>query len=163
MEAYTFCIVGRAGSGKTPFLERLIPLLDERGLKVASLKTSGRPLQLEYPLSDSARIARAGTGDSYLLTPSGLCMFSGRRHSLEEALEKAASGADILLVEGTVLEDHPTIEVVRAGLPSFPDDQVWLSVSHKPTGRSFEVSDAEAAAEEIYKLVQSSSPCAPRI
>lgn len=153
MNPLTFCIVGRAGAGKTYFIERLIPHLTSTGLKIATFKQSKRPLHLEYPLSDGARLSSAGTERSVVFTPNGMMVFPGHNASLEEALEVAGLGCDVLLVEGRIMGSHPVIEIVRAGLPVFEDSEVWLSVSFKPTGRQLEVPNEATAAGEIIRRV----------
>jgi molybdopterin-guanine dinucleotide biosynthesis protein MobB len=154
MEPTILCIVGRAGAGKTSFIERLIPYLNTAGLKVATLKYSRRPLGLTYPATDSARLARAGATRSILLSKEGMVVFPTHQSSdLGHALSVAGQGCDLVLAEAGILEGAPVIEVVRAGLPVFPDDVIWLSVSHKPTGRNLEVSDESAAAQEILKML----------
>ena len=154
METVEFCILGRAGAGKTMFIRRLLPHLCKTGVKVATLKLSGSPMALNYPATDAASLANAGAERSVVVSSDGMMIFPALQvPSIDQAVEIAARGCDILLIEGRRLEGVPVIEVVRAGLPVLDDSEVWLSYSLKPTHRDHEVADEESAAEEILKRV----------
>lgn len=158
MPVQTFCIVGRAGAGKTKFIEQLIPELVRLGLRVASFKLSGRPFQFDYPLSDAHRAAKAGAVRSVLGHRDGVVIFGGAPVEDSELLEMAGSGCDLVLVEGRVLEGSPVIEVVRAGLPYFSSDQVWLTVTERPLDRTLEVGGPAQAAEKVAEYLKFSLP-----
>lgn len=157
MKPYIYCIVGRAGAGKTRFLEDLIPYLLVSGLKISTYKSSRRALVLDYPASDADRLSRSGAVRTVLHTSCGLITFHGENPSDTEALEIAGQDTDILFIEGRIETDCPVIEVVRAGLPIFSPEQVWLSVTLRPTGLCLEVPDAAAAAEQILTHVGNKS------
>ena len=123
-------------------------------MKVATFKQSGRPLTLEYPLSDGVRLANAGTVRSVVFTPNGTMVTLGGKPDLEQSIEAAGEGCDVLLVEGRTLDSRPVVEIVRAGLPVFKDDEVWLSVSFKPTGRTREVRNEAEAAKELIRRIE---------
>lgn len=158
MKLPIFCIVGRAGCGKTLFLEQLLPQLSAAGLKVGTFKTSGRPVEFGYPGSDSARLAKAGAFRSVLLHREGVLVFHDRLDE-QTAFEMACLGCDLLLVEGQIMGQHPVIEVVRAGEPTFASEEVWMSVTERPLGRRLEVDGAAAAAEEILKKMATDLVC----
>ncbi len=54
-------IVGRAKSGKTSLLERLIPELKRRGYRLATIKHSAHGYDLNQTGKDSQRLANAGS------------------------------------------------------------------------------------------------------
>lgn len=158
MKLPIFCIVGRAGCGKTLFLEQLLPQLAAAGLKVGTFKTSGRTVELAYPASDSARLAKAGAFRSVLLHRDGVLVFHDKFDE-QRAFEMACLDCDLILVEGQVMGEHPVIEVVRAGEPFFSAEDVWMSVTERPLGRRLEVDGAAAAAEEILKRMATDLVC----
>lgn len=72
-----FAVVGSSGAGKTTLIERLIPALADRGLRVGYLKHAHHGFDVDRPGSDSSRARAAGastvavTGDgSFVLDPS---------------------------------------------------------------------------------------------
>src|SRR6266478_375949 len=52
--------VGQSGSGKTTLIERLIPLMAQRGLTVSALKHAHQGFDLDRPGKDSFRLRAAG-------------------------------------------------------------------------------------------------------
>ena len=55
-----FGICGESNSGKTWLIEKLIPCLRARGLRVGVIKRCGSHLEVEKPGKDTDRIFRAG-------------------------------------------------------------------------------------------------------
>ena len=53
-------ITGSSGSGKTTFVERVLPALRDRGLSVGTVKHASHGFTADRPGSDSARHAAAG-------------------------------------------------------------------------------------------------------
>ena len=53
-------VTGFSGSGKTTFIERLIPLLKEKNYSPATIKHSGHPHSFDAPGKDSYRQFEAG-------------------------------------------------------------------------------------------------------
>ena len=60
MNIPTYALVAFSNSGKTTFLEKLIPALKSRGLRVAVIKHDGHDFQLDKEGKDSWRITQAG-------------------------------------------------------------------------------------------------------
>ena len=70
-------VSGVHNSGKTTLLEKLIPLLRARGLKVGVIKHDGHDFTPDVPGTDSFRLREAGA--------EGVAVFSGQRYLLTEA------------------------------------------------------------------------------
>ncbi len=111
-------IVGKSGSGKTSFMERLIPELRRRGWRVATIKHHAHPgFDFDVPGKDTWRHARAGSSTVLIVSPGKLAMIwdeIGREPSLEEAVAMVPE-ADIVLTEGYHWADTPKIEIFRSG------------------------------------------------
>ena len=90
---------GFSGSGKTTLIEKLIPLLRERGLKVAVIKHDGHDFEMDKEGKDTYRFSKAGADTVMISSVSKSARLSNHAMSLEEML-KDADGADIILVEG---------------------------------------------------------------
>ena len=112
------CVVGWSDAGKTTLLERLVPVLKARGLRVAVLKHSAHPHTLHRPGSDTARLESAGAYATGLATPQGLQLtLPGDAGALLAQLLPGAEGLlDLVLVEGWKDGPYPKLEVWRAGL-----------------------------------------------
>jgi molybdopterin-guanine dinucleotide biosynthesis protein B len=54
------CIVGASNSGKTTFLEKLIPELTKRGYRVGVIKHSATKLDMDHEGKDTWRLREAG-------------------------------------------------------------------------------------------------------
>lgn len=111
--------VGRKKSGKTTVLERVVTVLQQRGLRVAVLKHHTHEVDYDTPGTDSYKLRRAGA------SVVGLCGDSqyfyagrpGRTVSLEEHIWRLPEPVDLVLTEGFKREDAPKIEVLRKGEP----------------------------------------------
>ena len=49
--------VGLSGTGKTTFLEKLIPVLKDRGLRLAVLKHDAHHFEMDHPGKDTYRFS----------------------------------------------------------------------------------------------------------
>ena len=109
-----------SGTGKTTLLEKLIPELTKRGLRLAVLKHAHHDFDLDQPGKDSWRLRQAGANQ--------VLIASARRHahlietpqgepSLAELLAKLDRRAlDLILVEGFKHDPIPKIALHRAAL-----------------------------------------------
>ena len=62
-------IVGNSGSGKTTFLEKLIPEMIRRGFKVGTIKHDVHGFEMDKPGKDSWRHKRAGAHTTMISSP----------------------------------------------------------------------------------------------
>jgi molybdenum cofactor guanylyltransferase/molybdopterin-guanine dinucleotide biosynthesis protein MobB len=126
-----------SGTGKTTLLCRLIPLLKERGVRVAMVKHAHHTFDIDTPGKDSYQLRKAGA-DQMLVASSqrwALMVEDPRddRPDLEHLLAHLDPGrADLILVEGFKDEAIPKIELHRAGLHQpllFPDDDDVIAIA----------------------------------
>jgi molybdopterin-guanine dinucleotide biosynthesis protein B len=112
-------IAGWKNSGKTTLIERLIPLLAARGLKVATIKhTHHAVLRGDDRTTDGARHARAGACGVIVIGPQAWELSGALQTSPPPSLQEAAAlltEADLILVEGFKTAPIAKIEV-RGGL-----------------------------------------------
>lgn len=114
-------VSARSGTGKTTLLEKLLPELTGRGLKVAALKGEIHHYNLDIPGKDTWRLSRAGAAVSGMTTGANYILFGAdaRRGGLGAAVELLRE-MDLVLVEGDKQSPHPKIEVVRRGASEQP-------------------------------------------
>lgn len=146
------CVMGWSGSGKTTFLEKLIPVLTARGLRVAVVKHDGHGFEIDRPGKDTWRFTRAGSVATAISGPSGWAVMSQEDITLGELLSKLPP-ADLVLVEGHKLSPLPKLQVFRAasGKPFIDGDPAVFAVAtddDPPTDLPrLGLDDAEAAAD----------------
>lgn len=113
-------VSGVKNSGKTTFLERVIPLLGAKGLRLGVIKHDGHGFVPDVPGTDSFRLRAAGA--------SSVAVYSGSQVMVSRTQQGAAPGAlvpllgpvDLVLLEGGKATPYPKIELVRAGVSSAP-------------------------------------------
>lgn len=121
--------VAWSGTGKTTLLERLIPLLDRRGLRLGVLKHSHHEFDTDQPGKDSHRLRKAGAQQvmaasslrhaRIVETPDGATPFADLLAGFDW------SRLDLLLIEGFKHEHFPKIALHRAAIgrpPMFAGD-----------------------------------------
>ena len=110
-----FIFVGHSNSGKTTFVEKLIPQLIARGQRVATIKHAHHTVELDTEGKDSWRYKNAGAALSMLVTTSALQLVADAvdRREPSELAERFLGEADIVLAEGFSHASGPKIEVLR--------------------------------------------------
>ena len=106
--------VGHSGSGKTTFVEQLIALLTDQGVRVAVIKHDLHGFEMDKPGKDTWRHKKAGAIATLISSPNkiGLVMDSGRDHTPEELLP-LLHVADLVITEGYKRSNLPKIEIFR--------------------------------------------------
>jgi len=124
-------IVGWKNSGKTTLIERLIPLLAGRGLKIVTVKHTHHDLGPLDGSTDGERHARAGALATFVIAPDAWeisgCRQLGPAPALAELSAHVAS-ADVVLIEGFKEAPIPKIELRRAAAGVQP--QLAISDTH---------------------------------
>jgi molybdopterin-guanine dinucleotide biosynthesis protein MobB len=163
--------VAWSGTGKTTLLERLIPRLVARGLRLGVLKHTHHAFDMDQPGKDSHRLRQAGA--------TQVMAASDRRHALiRETPEGApfeallarfdASALDLLLVEGFKHRRFPKVELYRAAIGRpllFPDDPDIVARERRPQATTlprFPFEDLEAIADFICARLPPHAPVRPR-
>lgn len=108
-------LAGYSGTGKTTLLEKVIPLLTEKGLRVAVVKHDVHGLNFDGKGRDSRRLAEAGAACTVAASGENTSIYLARPLELQEAVSYIED-ADIILVEGYKNADIPQIGLARAAV-----------------------------------------------
>lgn len=101
-------ISGFKNSGKTTFIERLIPYLSKQGIKVATVKHDGHSFEPDFPGTDSYRFWQAGVSTSIVYDHEKYSIVK-REPFKEEAIAVLAGEADLILLEGFKWSAYPKL------------------------------------------------------
>jgi len=153
------CFVGRSNSGKTTFIERVIPELVRAGYKVATVKHAGHGFDLDTEGKDSWRHKQAGASSVVVLSKGSMAMFAdvSDQMKVEDVRDRFLDGSyDLILAEGWKNEGYPKIVIVReqVGEISISPDGLLAVVSDKPVDLKvpvFGLDDVPAVASLIMK------------
>lgn len=151
-----FGFAGWSGSGKTVLIERLIPILTQRGVEVSLIKRAHHDFAIDVPGKDSDRHRRAGCREVLLSSGVRWAHIRELRGEPELTLKQLIdriSPCDLLLVEGFKREALPKIEVFRRAngkRPLHPHDPHIVAIAadcrFDTTLPQFDLDDADAIA-----------------
>lgn len=107
----------RSGTGKTSFLEQVIPILKQRGIRLALIKHDAHRFEMDKPGKDTWRFTQAGADIVCIANQEKFAMLEQTQGglSLREVVERLPQ-ADLILTEGYKKNPVPKIEVHRAEL-----------------------------------------------
>lgn len=142
-----------SGTGKTTLLAALIPMLKEKGLRIAVVKHAHHSFDMEQPGKDSFRLRAAGADEILVVSRSRFGWIREFRDDRDEPDLREAlavldpSRLDLVLVEGFKTEAFPKIELHRPSLKKpllFPQDDNIIAVA----------TDTSALAQDLGGLPQ---------
>ncbi|MDH5640891.1 MAG: molybdopterin-guanine dinucleotide biosynthesis protein B [Nitrospira sp.] len=151
------CFVGRSNSGKTTFIERVIPELVRAGYKVATVKHAGHGFDLDTEGKDSWRHKRAGASSVAVLSKGSMALFAdvSDQPTVEEVRDRFLDATyDLIIAEGWKHEGYPKIVIVRDRFGEVPlsTEGLLAVVSDKPVDLdvpAFGLDDVSAVAALI--------------
>ena len=135
-----FGFAGWSGSGKTTLIERLIPRLTGRGLRVSLVKHAHHEFDIDEPGKDSWRHRHAGCTEVLVTSSVRWALMHELRGDPELDLGQALarlSACDLTLVEGYKAAPIPKLEIWRPGVGKpklHPDDPHVLAIATDSPG-----------------------------
>ena len=125
-------VVGFSGSGKTTFIEKLIPQLTVRHIRVGTLKHDVHGFEMDKPGKDSFRHKHAGALVSVISSPGQIGMVRDVDHDHDpDELKWLFEGVQIILAEGYKKQNRPKLEVFRQEVREEPlcaDDDTLIGL-----------------------------------
>src|SRR6476661_481345 len=127
---------GFSGSGKTTLVERLIPALKMRGLRVSVVKHAHHEFDIDHAGKDTYRHREAGAFEVVVASSRRLALMREFERpaalSVHHLLAELYDGVDWVLVEGFKSSNLLKVEVWRgqAGAePRYPDDDFIVAIA----------------------------------
>jgi molybdopterin-guanine dinucleotide biosynthesis adapter protein len=127
---------GFSGSGKTQLVERLIPALKMRGLRVSVVKHAHHDFDIDHPGKDTYRHREAGAFEVVVASDRRLALMrefeQPGKLSVHHLIAELYDGVDWVLVEGFKQSNLLKIEVWRpdAGKPArYPEDEFIVAIA----------------------------------
>lgn len=109
-------LIGKPDCGKTTLLEKLIPALKERGLRIGTIKHHHGDIQMDTPGKDTWRHKQAGAQAILLSSPTGVGFIqdTDKDTPVEELVRLYLQNVDLVIAEGYKGSTFPKIEVFRS-------------------------------------------------
>ena len=153
---------GFSGSGKTTLVEKLIPALRLRGLRVSVVKHAHHKFDIDHPGKDTFRHREAGAFEVVVASQNRLALMREFEQPAEltvhHLIAELYEGVDWVLVEGFKHSDLLKIEVWRAssGKPTrYLEDHYVVAIATDSPGQLpvatlrpvLDLNDADAVAD----------------
>jgi molybdopterin-guanine dinucleotide biosynthesis adapter protein len=156
-------IIGRSNTGKTTFIEKLIPMLHAKKIRVATIKHHLHEFESDREGKDSYRHKKAGARIAMIVSPQKLAFTADteRELTLAELVSTYISDVDLVIVEGFKEERTPKIELYRYSEELAPlcrnDRDVIALMSDRPVDAPIPVlsrDDIQTAADLILSTLK---------
>lgn len=127
--------VGHSGSGKTTFIEKLIPVLSNAGLKVAVIKHDVHGFEMDKPGKDTWRHKKAGAVVTVISSKHQIGMVRDSDHDHQpHELAPMLGRVDLIITEGYKRGPYPKVEIFRPGAtgdaaPVCLDDPLLIAIA----------------------------------
>ncbi|MGQ9777617.1 MAG: molybdopterin-guanine dinucleotide biosynthesis protein B [Thermodesulfobacteriota bacterium] len=153
-------IVGKSDSGKTTFIEKLIPELKYRGYRIATVKHDIHGFEVDREGKDSWRHKQAGAHTVVISSPTKVALIRDVEKDLNlvEIRDRLIQDVDLILSEGYKKDLQPKIEIFREELHEIPlctkEDNLLAIVSNKEVPIEvprFSLDDVKGVADFIEK------------
>ncbi len=148
-------IVGKSGTGKTTFLEKLIREIISRGYKVATIKHSHHAINFDQPDKDSWRHAKAGAAATMVSSTSEIQIIKPvtQELTIDQLVHQLGEDYDLILTEGFSRGNAPKIEIHRKeGGPLLENIEPLAIVTNEPLqteAKQFAMDDIKGVADLI--------------
>lgn len=156
-------IVGTSKTGKTTFIEKLIPVYKDKGLRVATIKHHHLDFEIDRAGKDTYRHKKAGASTVILSSPYKIALVRDveKEVPLQDIVSRYIDDADIIITEGYKQEDTLKIEIFRNERGMLPlclhDKTILAVVTDKNIGvdiPQFSINDIEGVAKFINVVLR---------
>jgi molybdopterin-guanine dinucleotide biosynthesis protein B len=142
-------VSGFKNSGKTTLIEHVLPLLADRGLRVAVIKRDGHRFEADVPGADTRRFLQAGAYGTVVFDYEKY-MLVKREAVSEHRLFEAFADADLILLEGFKGSSWPKIEMLGSDSKSVCDPAGLLAFAVPEGGAAPECAEVPTISRDDY-------------
>ena len=114
--------IGKSNCGKTTLIEKLIPALVDRGLRIGVIKHHHGDIEMDIPGKDTWRHKKAGARAVALSSPSGIGFIQDTVADTppENLVSRFFQDVDLVIAEGYKEASFPKIAVYRSTVHKQP-------------------------------------------
>ena len=114
--------IGKPNCGKTTLIEKLIPALADKGVRVGTIKHHHGEIQMDTPGKDTWRHKQAGAQVVLLSSPVGIGLIQDTAEDtpVEDLVSRHFQNVDLVVVEGYKWSTLHKIEVFRSAVYDEP-------------------------------------------
>jgi molybdopterin-guanine dinucleotide biosynthesis protein B len=127
---YAVCFAGFSNSGKTTLIEQVIPALQQHGLRISIIKHAHHGFDMDRPGKDSYRYRQAGACEVLVASDQRTALLrentAPSEPQVHELIDRLASNADWVLVEGFKDCNLPKLEIWRAAGAGYEERSTLL-------------------------------------
>ncbi len=157
-------IVAKSGTGKTTFMEKLIPELKQFGLTIGVIKHHSHPTPFDIPGKDTYRHFEAGADRVIGASGVQIAVFHRQEKTIdpEVLIAEHLADLDLVLTEGFKRGPYPKIEIHRAARSSSllcTSDELLALVTDESFDLNvpqFELDDAKRVAVFLHAWLEKS-------
>ncbi len=155
-------IIGKPNCGKTTLIEKLIPALAAKGVRVGTIKHHHGAIQMDTPGKDTWRHKQAGAHLVLLSCPDGIGLVQDTDEDtpVEDLVSRYFQDVDLVIAEGYKWSSLPKIEVFRSELYDEPlqgqDETLVAMVSDVETNPNiphFKLDESKTLAQFINEKI----------
>lgn len=163
-----FSVIAWSGTGKTTYLEKLVPALRKRQLKVAVVKHDGHDFEIDRANADTGHFTRAGADISAIISSTHSAVFYNRPQTPEEFVAQI-TGVDVILTEGFKNGEWPKILIYRKESnndPAIDPDACFAVITDtylKTKTPQFDLNDPGTFSLYLYNLINAQNMIEQRI
>ena len=157
-----------SGTGKTTLLVKLLPILKQRGLRIAMVKHAHHNFDVDTPGKDSYELRKSGASPMLICSSRRTAIMIENEQEHEPDLQDTLSHInpdtiDLVLVEGFKLWSFPKIELHRPALGKpllFPDDDNIIAIAHdgslatEPKIPVLDINNTQQITEFVIQFIQ---------
>lgn len=154
MSIPVYSFVAYSNTGKTTFLEKLVPELKSRGLRVAVYKHDGHDFEIDKEGKDSWRMTKAGADVTLISSKTKAVIMENRSIDPIELVSRIKD-VDVIIVEGYKAGPWKKLAMRRsANGKDFPVaiEECFALISDTPVDTDknvFDINDVSGVAELI--------------
>ena len=125
-----------SGTGKTSLLVKLLPLLNDKGIRIGVIKHAHHTFDIDHKGKDSYELRKAGARQMLIGSDKRWALIAeteNNKNKLGDFIQKLDhENLDLILVEGFKPEVIPKIELTRPSLGNplfYPEDKSVIAVA----------------------------------